>query len=184
MYVFYVCSFYVYWFYDVFYLWLPGQRWPKKEVQTKIIIHYELITLSWLTLTINYLRPRCGDCIQFRDIRKRGVFYSPRVRTILALDINQERKGSRHFLYILFNIMRFCFNTTGGLSFCFLILYKILHFNFTLTLPTSTKGRRIMMTSSNENIFRVTGHLRGEFTGLRWIPHTKASDAELWSASE
>ena len=38
----------------------------------------------------------------------------------------------------------------------------------------------IMMTSSNGNIFRVTGHLCGEFTGPRWIPHTKASDAELW----
>ena len=36
-----------------------------------------------------------------------------------------------------------------------------------------------MMTSSNGNIFRVIGHLCGEFTGLRWIPHTKASDAEL-----
>ena len=35
------------------------------------------------------------------------------------------------------------------------------------------------MTSSNGNIFRVTGHLCGEFTGLRWIPRTKASDAEL-----
>ena len=29
-------------------------------------------------------------------------------------------------------------------------------------------------------IFRVTGHLCGEFTGHRWIPRTKASDAELW----
>ena len=37
-----------------------------------------------------------------------------------------------------------------------------------------------MMTSSNGNIFRVTGHLRGEFTGDRWSPHTKACDAELW----
>ena len=36
------------------------------------------------------------------------------------------------------------------------------------------------MTSSNGNIFRVTGPLCGEFTGLRWIPLTKASDAELW----
>ena len=36
------------------------------------------------------------------------------------------------------------------------------------------------MTSLNGNIFRVTGHLCGEFTGHRWIPHTKASDAELW----
>ena len=37
-----------------------------------------------------------------------------------------------------------------------------------------------MMTSSNGNIFRVTGHLCGEFTGHRWIPLTKASNAELW----
>ena len=37
-----------------------------------------------------------------------------------------------------------------------------------------------MMTSSNGNIFRVTGHLCGKFTGPRWISHTKASDAELW----
>ena len=40
-----------------------------------------------------------------------------------------------------------------------------------------------MMTSSNGSIFRVNGHLRGEFTGP-----TKASDPELWcfllSASE
>ena len=42
------------------------------------------------------------------------------------------------------------------------------------------------MTSSNGNIFRVTGPLCGEFTGHRWIPLTKASDVELrcilWSA--
>ena len=45
-----------------------------------------------------------------------------------------------------------------------------------------------MMTSPNGSIFRVTGPLCGEFTGPRWIPPTKASDAELWcflwSASE
>ena len=37
-----------------------------------------------------------------------------------------------------------------------------------------------MMTSSNGNIFRVTGPLCGEFTGHRWIALTKASDVELW----
>ena len=46
----------------------------------------------------------------------------------------------------------------------------------------------LMMTSSNGNIFCVTGPLCGEFTGDRWIPLTKASDAEpwcfLWSAPE
>ena len=36
-----------------------------------------------------------------------------------------------------------------------------------------------MMTSSNGNIFRVTGPLCGEFTGHRWISRTKASDAEF-----
>ena len=47
---------------------------------------------------------------------------------------------------------------------------------------------RDMLTSSNGNIFRVTGPLYGEFTGHRWIPRKKASDAEpwcfLWSAPE
>ena len=37
-----------------------------------------------------------------------------------------------------------------------------------------------MMTSSNGNIFRVTAPLCEEITGHRWIPLTKASDAELW----
>ena len=39
---------------------------------------------------------------------------------------------------------------------------------------------RIMMASSNGNVFCVTGHLCGNFFGHRWIPLTKASDAELW----
>ena len=37
-----------------------------------------------------------------------------------------------------------------------------------------------MMTSSNGNIFRVTGPLCRGFPSHRWIPLTKASDAELW----
>ena len=39
---------------------------------------------------------------------------------------------------------------------------------------------KYMMTSSNENIFCVTGPVWGESTGQRWIPFTMASDAELW----
>ena len=43
-------------------------------------------------------------------------------------------------------------------------------------------------TSTNGNIFRATGPFWGESTGHRWIPLTKASDAELcwylWSAPE
>ena len=36
------------------------------------------------------------------------------------------------------------------------------------------------MTSSDGGIFCVAGLLCGEFTGHFWIPHVKASDAELW----
>ena len=59
------------------------------------------------------------------------------------------------------------------------------------TLPwISSQGPRrfslAMVTSSNGNIFHVTGPLCGEFTDHRWIPLTKASDARLccflWSA--
>ena len=50
-----------------------------------------------------------------------------------------------------------------------------------VNLPKHNKAKPAMMTSSNGNIFRVTAPLCGEFTGPRWIPHTKASDAELFS---
>ena len=43
-----------------------------------------------------------------------------------------------------------------------------------------TRLKLYMMTSSNGNIFHITGLLCGEFTGHRWIPLTKASDTELW----
>ena len=46
--------------------------------------------------------------------------------------------------------------------------------------PLSCVDSFTMMTSSNGDIFRVTGLLCGEFTGPRWIPLTKASDTELW----
>ena len=37
-----------------------------------------------------------------------------------------------------------------------------------------------MVTSQYENILRVTGPFSGWSTCRRWIPLTKASDAELW----
>ena len=36
------------------------------------------------------------------------------------------------------------------------------------------------MTSSNGNLFHVTGPLCGEFTGHRWIPLTRPVTRELW----
>ena len=40
-----------------------------------------------------------------------------------------------------------------------------------------------MMTTSNGNIFRVTGHLCGEFTGRRWIPPHKGQWRGAWMCS-
>ena len=45
---------------------------------------------------------------------------------------------------------------------------------------TDYNGATDMKTSSNGNIFRVTGHFCGGFTGHRRIPRTKARDAEPW----
>ena len=48
---------------------------------------------------------------------------------------------------------------------------------------STTYPAGFMMTSSNGNIFRVTDHLCGEFTGPRWIPRTMASDAVVVTRS-
>ena len=66
-----------------------------------------------------------------------------------------------------------------SLEMCLLTVYYLwICVNSMRSTPST--ARFPMMTSSNGNIFRVTGHLCGEFTGPRWIPCTKASDAELW----
>ena len=44
------------------------------------------------------------------------------------------------------------------------------------------QGIYIMMTSSNGNIFRVTGHFCGEFTGPRWIPAQRPVMRSLMSS--
>ena len=63
------------------------------------------------------------------------------------------------------------------------------HFAKGVTLPTSAFIYHeefniiwwsIMMTSASGNFCCVTGLLWGETTGHRWIPLTKANDADLW----
>ena len=58
--------------------------------------------------------------------------------------------------------------------------------DLTCILLISPNTHFCMMTSSNGNIFCVTGPLCGEFTGRQWNPSAKASDAKLgyilWSA--
>ena len=56
------------------------------------------------------------------------------------------------------------------------MVHILLWFNIVLLYPNPT----CMMTSSNGNNFHVTGPLCEESISHRWIPHTNASNAELW----
>ena len=72
---------------------------------------------------------------------------------------------------------------------------KILNFYFSLTIFACNSQFDVNLPCCNSitvhqivtrddvikwRLFHVTGPLCGEFTGHRWIPLTKASDAELW----
>ena len=83
-----------------------------------------------------------------------------------------------------FSLMCFCdihlraiFHLVPKLLFCTMSL-KIMLSIYCFILQG--QWIKFMMTSSNGNIFHVTGHLCWEFTCHPWIPRTKASDAELW----
>ena len=64
---------------------------------------------------------------------------------------------------------RYCNNVTGTIT----------KMACTISVKNTTATCEVLRPS-NGNIFRVTGPLCGEFTRHWWIPHTKASDAELW----
>ena len=129
--------------------------------------------------------------------------YWPFVRGIHRSPVNFLHKGQRRET-LIFSLIRTWIN--GWLNNCgagglrrhcahydvtvMVIIAFVEHSgdNDYLRTGDPTHSNAGMMTSSNGNIFRVTGPLCGKFTGLRWIPRTKAIDAELWcfvwSASE
>ena len=67
-----------------------------------------------------------------------------------------------------------------------MIYYQLMGWEFMITYrqneytPLPHFSKKNMMTSSNGNIFRVTGPLWGKFTGHRGIPFTEASYVGLW----
>ena len=58
--------------------------------------------------------------------------------------------------------------------------YALIYTNHGSCSVAKPRHHFCMMTSSNGNIFRVTGLLWGETTGDWWISLTKAGDDELW----
>ena len=134
-----------------------------------------------------------------------GPLLQPSLKEFWTGDMNSSRKylwrshGRNHRPRLWWKNCHKSVAENLGLSWCQLY-HHLWHHGVmtppgTTSLPPATKltfdalvFSGLMMTSSNGNIFRVTCHLCGEFTGHRWIPRTKASDAELWcflwSASE
>ena len=91
--------------------------------------------------------------------------------SISSVPMSNKIQQNRIYVYILYFKSYSISNVRIG------IWYQVVSYNLNAKPCISLSS---IMTSSNGNIFRVTGHLCREFTGRRWIPGTKASDAELW----
>ena len=100
---------------------------------------------------------------------------------LLISFVNHSQNEQLDLLF--FSIIQAWINDYIHVKQWYVITYPCPSFNIGLVKPSLRNNytpQKYMMTSSNGNIFRVTGHLCGKFTGHRWISHTKASDAELW----
>ena len=167
---------------DHWYIYLKEKMSVVRNSQLSDISHFDEITANWSdTLLQSHTYYIYNICMDLRRwAKKRGC-----IEKLLALQ-KWFLKAFPRWNYCVFSSPMFVF-----------VKYKltmIQHwFRYCLGVcevpePVLTCSRCIyespvhnfMMTSWNGNIFRVTGHLCGEFTGPRWIPRTKASDAELW----
>ena len=88
--------------------------------------------------------------------------------------------GSDWKMFYVCLVSNISFQVIPGHSYRAQELYKDLWTDGQMVDCILFMAKSSMKTSSNGNIFRVTGHFSGEFTGHRWIPLIKASDAELW----
>ena len=104
--------------------------------------------------------------------------------TLACIHIHRQRRYNMHLNFILSSIwlshgvsrVSFVLNDWSNTILCMQTVRWIHHWHQEKKLTFV----HTMMTSSNGNIFRVTIPLCGEFTGHRWIPPTKASEAEFW----
>ena len=147
---------------------------------TWVRLQNRLVDLSKVFL---YILQKGNINFRSRSSKKIGTCQAPGLLTRFNGCTQARTQAESHVKYLIVHVLWSRFLTR---------LYGTL---WTLTQTTTTDvplvtinegGRamvhtaKYMMTSSNGNFFRVTGFLCGEFTGHRWIPRTKASDAELW----
>ena len=131
---------------------------------------YELFTWSVLCCVLLWLGPTDhDDVIKWKHFPRYWTF----VRGIQRSPVNSPHKGQW--------INGWVNNREAGDLRRHRGHYDVtvMFYGYLSELPHRHRHSRGMMTPSNGNIYRVTGHLCREFTGHRWIPHTKASDAEF-----
>ena len=87
-------------------------------------------------------------------------------------------KSIRLWISIIINSLS-VFRAVWWISCQFKVWCTLYHCHGSAVCKIASYWTVVMMTSSNGNIFRVTGHFCGEFTGHRWITRTKAIDANL-----
>ena len=163
---------------DRFAIWMGSiGKATKPCQQTSGCWHLAFDSFLNLDQTWELIRIRIFYCFVYRQhiwLRKwEVIFLGTRLIMLGFMDLGWPRvcRCSTSVLFIGFRPGKVLYPyaiTNGGV---FWLLPSLVNNNSIAAL---------VMTSSNGNIFRVTGPLWGEFTCQRWVPHTTASDAELW----
>ena len=129
--------------------------WPPQK-QNKLTDMYILWYLIHIQPLLTYLIiSKNHECLFKSYPQSIYVAIGPCMGSILPREISQTSSGNRTWISNYIHVKQWG-----------IVAYPCLHSD--------------MMTSLNRNIFSVTGPLCGEITGCRWIPLTKASDAQLW----
>ena len=138
---------------------------------------------GWFNIIMELLHT--DDIISFNLCH---TFYHSRCCCCLMKTVGFFNSNFPNSNLLVISAMTFCKLHHSEISNIFFIissdetlLYRLKHNELYQTLINWIPARLIHHDDVIKgNIFRVTGHLWGEFTGPRWIPRTKASGVELW----
>ena len=98
-------------------------------------------------------------------------------RSCVLFGFGDSIKVGRYMLYSSYVNYAVMIRWTTRFVLCW---YVIITYDHVMYFSLTPYAILRMKTSSNGNIFRITGSLCGEFTTHRWIPLTNANDAEIW----
>ena len=188
---------------------MPFSKCRPRKIEKGKICSMSLIYVLWsFTVFAIFRYDSCTERCNYTMLCSMSLIYVLWSFTLFAIfryDSCTERCNytmlcSMSLIYVLWSFTFYCMFPLYAEFFMFALFYLYIVRNdnnkddqsYNKRVPGSHRTATIWtyddrvvhchtnMTSSNRNILRVTGHLCGQFTGNRWIAHTKASDAELW----